>query len=77
MNVAATSHKHDEYDTFVSKALWYRTFKKLDCSLIWNLHIMSKNIHSSNCANFMKKINGRLFHFLFVLFCFVTSQNVL
>ena len=41
--------------TFVSKALWYRTFKKLDCSLIWNFYRMYHSIHSSNCANFMKK----------------------
>ena len=39
--------------TFVSKALWYRTFKKLDCSLIWNLYTMYQSIHSSNCGNFM------------------------
>ena len=41
--------------TFVSKSLWYRTFKKLDCSLIWNFYRMYQSIHSSNCANFMKK----------------------
>ena len=40
---------------FVSKALWYRTFKKLDCSLIWNFYRMYHNIHSSNWSNFMKK----------------------
>ena len=43
------------HHTFVSKALWYRTFKKLDCSLIWNFYRMYHSIHSSNCANFMKK----------------------
>ena len=42
-------------NTFVSKALWYMTLKKLDCSLIWNLYRMFQRIHSSNCANFMKK----------------------
>ena len=42
-------------NTFVSKALWYTTFKKLDCSLIWNFYRMYHSIHSSNCANFMKK----------------------
>ena len=41
--------------TFVSKALWYRTFKKLDCSLIWNFYRIYHSIHSSNSANFMKK----------------------
>ena len=46
--------------TFVSKALWYRTFKKLDCSLIWNFYRMYHSIQSSNCANFMK-INGQFF----------------
>ena len=46
------------HSTFVSKPLWYRTFKKIDFSLIWNLHRMCQTIHSSNCANFMKKISG-------------------
>ena len=41
--------------TFVSKALWYRIFKQLDCSLIWNFHRMYQSIHSSNSAYFMKK----------------------
>ena len=41
-------------NTFVSKALWYRTFEKPDCSLIWNLYRMYQSIHPSNCANFMK-----------------------
>ena len=31
--------------TFVSKALRYRTFKKLDCSLIWNFYRMYHSIH--------------------------------
>ena len=41
--------------TFASLVLWYRTFKKLDCSLIWNFCRMCQTIHSSNCANFMEK----------------------
>ena len=40
---------------FVSKALWHRTFKKLDGSLIFNLFRMYQSIYSSNSANFMKK----------------------
>ena len=46
--------------TFVSKALWYRIFTKLDCSLIWNLHKMCQSMHSSNC-NFMKKMKSLFF----------------
>ena len=36
-------------------ALWYRTLKKLDCSLIWNFYRMYLSIHSSNCAKWKNK----------------------
>ena len=46
--------------TFVSKALWYRTFKKRDCSLIWNFFRMYQSIRSSNCK-FHEKNKGQFF----------------
>ena len=39
----------------LSPPLFLNTGKKLDCSLIWNLHRMYQSIHSSKSANFMKK----------------------
>ena len=53
--------KHLAQITLVSKALWYRTFKKIDCSLIWNFNRMYQTIHSSNLSKFHEKINGQFF----------------
>ena len=39
--------------TIVAKALWYRTFCQLDCSLIWNFYRIYHSSHSSTCAHYV------------------------